>query len=253
MPSDYEGGPEITIEPGKRYSQEITFPRTALTSIDEACLSVTIKDPDEKHSAILYSEPISFKNILNPKMLEFDDHPSRLYDGTSISPDIRVASLVERKKPIPIQIEWTNAGEDHAFYNIHFNSLIQSPAGIILFNAKKEFVADLFDFDHFDGSHREIGPEDWTIVRKGEVVKINDSFVIPPEAVFHDIALDPQVPPKMLAGCIPPGHYYVQLVFWRLFAVPPFSESSDLRSHLDEREKLRQPIFRSNAIPIDIK
>ena len=154
----------------------------------------------------------------------------------SLSVTIQVKSPVTRGKDIPIHIELVNNGENTFLYNVHFNRLISSPAGIILFDKHKHFVADLFDFDNFPGSHGAVTPNDWSTIKKNEVVKIDDTFTM-----FTFAHWTPENPLSMSTG-----RYYIQLIYWRRF-IPrtSYSKPSDW--------KLTQPLFRSNPIQIDVK
>src|SRR3954470_12955515 len=76
--------------------------------------------------------------------------------GMDASASISTPLKIERGKSVPITITFRNNGSAESFYNVTFNGLLPTPAGLILFDASNQYIVDLFSDERGWVSRRSI-------------------------------------------------------------------------------------------------
>lgn len=117
-----------------------------------------------------------------------------------------------------------------SFYNLTWNGLIPQPGHLALYDANKHHVCDLLG-GNTAGSRQTIASHDWSIV---------------PGSGYTGVVLNISLP-YLSDRVIPPGKYFLQVVYLARF-IHPFSESKTSLFYDSDNTEL----FRSNAVPITV-
>jgi len=155
---------------------------------------------------------------------------------------------VQSGKSFPIDIRFFNNSGGSYFYNPFFDGLIPLPAQLAIYDSQKIYLGDLIADE---GGSQKVGSEDeWIYIPSlcyvGMKAKVSTSHL-------WIVSKTNSIPN------VPPGEYYVQLIFYKGFvsanpAPMLFSTSQDRRRWLLDFYKNfdRTELFRSNPVKITI-
>jgi len=124
---------------------------------------------------------------------------------------------------------YNDGGDAINCYNLYWDPLIPTPGRLALYDSQKRYACDLME--SMGGSRKSIAARDWAEV---------------PAFCYLGRLLGTSLPYPSYK-VIPPGKYYLQVIYLpRLLLFP--SESNSSAFNYDEHTEL----FRSNAVPITV-
>jgi hypothetical protein len=150
-----------------------------------------------------------------------------------------VDSVLKRGQPFTTQITFHNTGGGAYFFNPFFNTLIDLPAQLAIFDSRKEYIGDLLHW--VGGSRRSTGPNDWTFIWGGFVGTSFERTAGYVPGTKYDSVRNP----------LPPGTYYIQMIYHGVF-LHPHQELKHKQEIDDWKTFDKKELFRSNVIKIDL-
>jgi hypothetical protein len=150
-------------------------------------------------------------------------------------------TVISSKDDFLVEIRFFNTGEGRYFFNPFFDSLIARPAQIALYDSNHNYIGNLIE--SYSGSMKLTSSEDW--------------IFIPTRA---STGIEMQLKPTVNLRSIPPGDYYLQVIFYEAFIASNPAESRGNVSLGNEQSRLessvenfdRNELFRSNPVKVTI-
>ncbi|MDR3561407.1 MAG: hypothetical protein P4N59_08210 [Negativicutes bacterium] len=149
---------------------------------------------------------------------------------------------IKAGESISMDLRLVNTGMSRDFFNPYFNPYTLPPAQIALYDGNHNYLGDLMSWINI--SYRGISWDDWTFVPGG------GSY----------IGFTMTVKPNYARQPLPPGDYYLQLIYYKAFIAldPRWRDTApaveakqvwlrDFEAHYDHSE-----LFRSNPVKITI-
>lgn len=140
---------------------------------------------------------------------------------------------------------YNQSGSELAFFNPYFNGLLSSPAQLAVFDSQKKYVGDLIQF--IGGSQAMMTPKDWVLIPQSGFV--STSLKVKLHRVVSAVI------PFELSKAVPPGDYYLQMIYSKTFILDVIPSPEDKAASEEWERKFRGSgveLFRSNPVKITV-
>jgi len=152
-------------------------------------------------------------------------------------------SKIKLREKFSVDIRFTNKSGGEDFYNPYYNRLFPLPICLAIYDSDKRYIGDLLHWQ--GGSRATVGYSSWSFIA-------GDSYV----GTFMSFAAGyvPGTEFGVMNHLLPPGEYYLQVIFYKSFimANPSQQLDSDAKAWLGKFYKNfdRTELFRSNAVKV---
>jgi len=186
--------------------------------------------------------------VLTAAILAFLCNPSRAQNAPRFQLETQLALSGGRQGHATIAIKQTrlrigettsiaytfyNTRSSYWVYNWNFLPLVPLPGQLAIYDAKKRYLGDLIRFTN--GSRTRVGRDNWLFLYEGSHVGTSIRFKVG------------YVPGPLQMNRLPPGEYFIQLIFSDAFISDPLQVQWDSKTAL-----LNTEVLRSNVLAIEI-